>query len=252
MCARRSHHTEQHFKFAFYRRKLARLKKKLIALLSPFGTASETAQRAQQILQHALSHKAQVRAELAGLPAQQQETVLELIAQEIHPLLLAPARETKTALTARRRWQSEFGRSFILAVFVLLWFFVVPVPGLLVFTAGVYRFSVGLGTILLLVTGAIGFVLLAFWIGKLIQWLDRVGTGGRGLRRRAEKAYHALQPILATPDKLARPELASTFALFTDVQTYFDQRSYAYARRSLGLIERNLSSLSGAGESSTS
>ena len=234
----------QALKFALYRHKQRRLNAKLITLLSPFGTASETAQRTQRILQHALSHKAQVRAELAGLPAQQRETVLGLIEHEIHPLLIAPTRGAETTPTARRRWRSEFGRSFTLAVFILLWFFIVPVPGLLVFTAGAYRFSIGLGSILLLVTGAIGCVLLAFWIGKLIQWLDGLGTGGRGLRHRAEKAYHTLQSIVATPDKLSRPELASTFALFTDMQTYFDQRSYAYARRSLGMIERNLGHLS--------
>jgi hypothetical protein len=234
----------QALKFALYRHKLRRLNTKLITLLSPFGTASETARRTQQILEHALSHKAQVRAELAGLPAPQQETVLGLIEREIHPLLIAPARGAETTPTARRRWRSEFGRSFTLAVFILLWFFIVPVPGLLVFTAGAYRFSVGLGTILMLIVGTIGFVLIFFWIGKLIQWLDRIGTGGRGLRQRAENAYYALQSVLANPDKLSRPELASTFALFTDVQTYFDQRSYAYARRSLGLIERNLEHLS--------
>ena len=232
----------QALRFALYRHKLRRLKKKLLTQLSPFGTAIETARRTQQILQHALSHKAQVRAELAGLPAQQQEKVLGLIEHEIHPLLIAPTRGAETKLTSKRRWRSEFGRAFVLAVFILLWFFVVPVPGLLVFTAGAYRFSIGLGSILTLVIGTISFVLVAFWSGKLIQWLDQAGTR-RGLRHRTEKAYRAFQFILAMPDKLARPELASTFALFTDVQTYFDQRSYAYVRRSLGRIERNLSLL---------
>jgi len=85
-------------------------------------------------------------------------------------------------------------------------------------------------------------VLVAFWTGKLIQWLDLLGK--RGLKSRTEKAYTALHSILAsTPHKFVRPEVASTFALFTDLQTYLDQRSYAYARRSLGLIERNLREL---------
>jgi hypothetical protein len=235
----------QALKFVFYRRELARAKRKLAALLSSFGTAAaDSAKQAQRILQQALGPAAQVRTELSGLPAEQEDAVLKLVEQQIQPLLKAPVLGRETVLTGRSRWASEFGRSFALAIFVLLWFFIVPVPGLLVFTAGAYRFSLGLGTILWLVIGTIGLVLIAFWTGKLIQWLDHLGAGGRGLRPRAEKAYHALQSVLAAPDKLARPEVASTFALFTDLQTYLDQRSYAYARRSLELIERNLGLMS--------
>jgi hypothetical protein len=228
-------------KFAFYRRNLAGAKNKLIALLSSFGTASgDSAKQAQQILRQALSPAAQIQTEVAACPSAQQELVLNFVEEEIRPLLKAPVRGRETLLTARSRWASEFGRSFVLASFILLWFFVVPVPGLLVFTAGAYRFSLGLGTVLLLVIGIIAFVLVAFWTGKLIQWIDRVGIGGCGLRPRAQKAYLALRSALAQPEKLVSPEVASTFALFTDFQTYMDQRSYAYARRSLGLIERNL------------
>jgi hypothetical protein len=236
----------QALKFVFYRRNLARAKKKLSALLSPSGgPMADSAKQAQRILQQALGSAAAIRTEVAALSADRQDAVLKLVEQKIQPLLKAPVRGRETVPTVRRRWASEFGRSFALAIFVLLWFFIVPVPGLLVFTAGAYRFSLGLGTILLLVLGVIGFVLVAFWTGKLIQWLDRFGIGGRGLKLRAEKAYLALHSILARPEKLASPDVASTFALFTDLQTYMDQRSYAYARRSLGLIERNLSRLSG-------
>ncbi len=242
----------QALKFVLYRRKVSRLKHKLISLLSSLGSVDGAAQRAQRILQQALSPASLLRAELAVLPVQQQDEVLKLVEQEIHPLLLAPARETEVVPPAKHRWRSEFGRSFTLAVFILLWFFVVPVPGLLVFTAGPYRFSVGLGTILLLILGTVGAVLLAFWIGKLIQWLDSVGTGRRGLRHRTENAFRGLKSVLSKPEKLGCPELASSFALFTDVQTYFDQRSYAYARRSLGLIEQNLASLLASDERSTS
>ena len=231
----------QPLKYIFFRNNVRRVKNSLIQLLTSFGmTADQSVRLSSRILPQTLAGPTQVRNEMAALPADQQEAILQLVQERIQPLLKSPVQGRASVLTASRRWASEFGRSLTLALFVLLWFFIVPVPGLLAFTYDEYRFSLGVGTILLMVIGAIGLVLVAAWIGKFIQWLDRRGLGTRGLKRRLEDAYAAFHSNLATPGKLTAPAIASTFALFTDVQTYMDQRSYAYARRSLRLIEKDL------------
>ena len=134
-----------------------------------------------------------MEAELTALPESRREAVLKFVAQRVQPLLKHPTRGRELALTLRQSWAAEFGRSFTLAVFILLWIFIVPVPGLLVFTAGAYRFSVGLGTILTGIGGAVAFVLIAYWAGRLIQWFDRHGSGGRGVRHRAAQAGFAVR-----------------------------------------------------------
>jgi len=225
-------------KFVFFRSRLNRAKKELSRLLLDAGvTAEESGKRSSRILQQALASGDSFRGELAELPPDKHAGIVQFIEEQLRPLLKEPVHGKQTGGTRTSQWKSEFGRSLALALLVLLWFFIVPVPGLLVFTAGAYRFSLGLRTIFLLVVGCIGFVLLAFWVGKFIQWVDRRGIRQRGLSARLEIAYRAFHSSLATPGKLAAPDVASTFALLTDAQTYLEQRSYAYARRSLNQIE---------------
>jgi len=50
--------------------------------------------------------------------------------------------------------------------------------------------------------------------------------------------------LAGEPDRLTHVQTASLYALFTDAQTYLDQRGYAYARRTLGLIEQTLEAVS--------
>ncbi len=231
---------QQGMKFVFFRHRLRLAQKRLIQILdSPKTWPEENKSLAQRILQKACGDAALVEAEIAARPPAQREAVLQLVQHQIQPLLKSPL-PAKASLTPRTSWVSEFGRSLVLALFVLLWFFIVPVPGLLVFTYGDYRFSLGLSTILLMVIGAIAFVLLASWVGKFIQWMDRRGFHGGGLASRMEAAYRAFHSTLAVAGERSAAEIASVFALFTDFQTYMDQRSYAHARRSLESIEGNL------------
>src|SRR5207237_8447751 len=99
------------------------------------------------------------QAEGAALRHAQHEALLEIVRSRILPLLQGPLKGRAARLTLKSRWALEFSRSLTLALFVLLWFVTVPVPGLLVFTYGAYRFSVGLGAILFLLVGTIAFVL---------------------------------------------------------------------------------------------
>ena len=231
----------QGLKFALFRRKLRRTRNKLSQLLASAGIPEEErGKECQRIIQQASAGTTQMPSELAALPQDRREAIVNFVQQELQPLLKGPVQATETGLSTASRWRSEFSRALVLALFVLLWFFIVPVPGLLVFIADEYRFSLRLGTILLLVMGTIGFVLIASWMGRFIQWLDE-GMGRRALRPRIEKAYQTFQALALVGGKLRAIDVARTFALFTDLQTYMDQRSYAYARHCLALIERNLS-----------
>ena len=171
--------------------------------------------------------------------------ILNLVKERASPLLRKPVLDLPEGLSAWSRWLSEFNRAFVLALFVLVWFFIVPVPGLFVFTAGAYRISMEQGPIFAGVCCGIGAVLAGYWISRFVQWLDREGARGIALKPRAEKAYRSFESLLTLPNKLTQQEVSSLFALFTDLKTYLDQRSYGYARRTLGLVEEILSTAAG-------
>jgi hypothetical protein len=112
----------------------------------------------------------------------------------------------------------------------------VPVPGVLVFTAGSYRFSMNLASVVEIVAWIIALIILAAWGGRVVQWLDRAGPG-RNLKTRFTNALRKLRDVSSTPGELPPADVAHACALFTDVQTYLDQRSLAYARQSLTNVE---------------
>ena len=92
---------------------------------------------------------------------------------------------------------------------------------------------------LLIVLGVV-IVLVGSWIGQFIQWLDREGLRAAGLKQRLQSAYQTFQTAAASPGQLSAQEISSLYALLTDVKIYLDQKSYAYARRCLELIEAKL------------
>jgi hypothetical protein len=50
--------------------------------------------------------------------------------------------------------------------------------------------------------------------------------------------------LVREPRGLTAVQTAGLYALFTDVQTYLEQRGYAHARHTLALIEQKLTALS--------
>jgi hypothetical protein len=178
----------------------------------------------------------------AAVPTERHPEIQKLVEDKIGPHLQWPATDAGKSLLVRGRFLSEFSRSFLLSVLTLLWFFIVPIPGLLVLSAWDYRVSLSLSAVIWIVLGAVGFAILFSWIGRTVEWfLYRGITGRRGLRSRIDKAFRQFQALTKVPGALAVSEVSSLFALFTDAQTYVDQRSYAYARYSVELIERKLS-----------
>jgi hypothetical protein len=134
---------------------------------------------------------------------------------------------------------SDLSRSLVISLLVLIWFFVVPVPGLFVFRAEEYRLSISLAGILISLACIIGAILVSAWLGECIQWLDW-HRPGRGLKRRFQESWRRFHELTQSGEEFSTAETASVYALFTQAQTYLDQRSYAYVRQTLDLIQEKL------------
>jgi hypothetical protein len=145
---------------------------------------------------------------------------------------------------ASSRFHCELNRSFVLGLFTFVWFFIVPIPGLLVLTApGGYRTSVPLGSLIAFTGWLLGVVLAGWCISLLLEWLTTSALGRRGLPARIEAQYLRFRTLTCAPGRLTAAQTASLYALFTDAQTYLDQRGYALARQTLGLIQQKLDSV---------
>jgi len=128
-----------------------------------------------------------------------------------------------------------------MGLFTFIWFFVVPMPGLLVLTfPGDHRVWRLLSSVLLFGATALGVVFAAGLLSLALEWWEKHGVARRGLLASVEEEYRAFQAMASQPGKLTQVDTAYLYAMFTDVQTYFDQRSYAYARRTLGRIKQIL------------
>jgi hypothetical protein len=234
----------QGLRYLFYRRRLQRGVRKLQDLLTQAGfLPGDAGKLAQQLLPHTTAEPAKLTTELerAKIPATAHPSIIDLAQRRLSPLLRQPAVAAQQAPFAQNRWVSEFRRSGALASFVLAWFFIVPVPGLFVFTAGQYRFTLSLGTILSVVAVAVALAVAGAWAGVFIQWLHRRGLGQRGLSAKIEEVYRRFIARANATGQLAPADVAGHYAAFTDIQTYMEQRSYAYAQRLLTTVEHKLS-----------
>jgi hypothetical protein len=175
-----------------------------------------------------------------GINPAAQKPIIEFLETRIAPLLRQPVADVRTGRLANNRLVSEFSRSFVFSLLLLLWLFVVPVPGLFVFTAGDFRVSIGLWRTVAFVLALIGLGIIGSWLGRFIQWLDANGLGRASLKARVQRAFAHFQERLRSPETLPAHDASAIFALFTDIQTYLDQRSYAYARKLLCVIEARL------------
>jgi hypothetical protein len=185
--------------------------------------------------------KSKVLLRNVGLAPERTATVVDWIQNRIQPLLRRPTLDMRRGRWANSRFVCEFSRSFVLALFTFLWFFIVPMPGLLVFIApGDYRVTIPLNTLLAFSAGLLGAVLAAWCASLLLEWIDCHGLTGRGVMPRIAEQYRRFLNLLQTPDRLTPLQIASLYALFTDAQTYVDQRGFDRARHTLGLIQETL------------
>ncbi|MGO9203690.1 MAG: hypothetical protein ACLQM8_24485 [Limisphaerales bacterium] len=186
-----------------------------------------------------------------GLPP---EEVAKTVQERVLPLLKKPVADLEERSSSNLRFACEWRRSFVLGLFTFVWFFVVPVPGLLVFTApGGYRMSTLLSSVFAGTAVVLGGLLAAGLLSLALEWWERHGWFGTGLVASVAAHYRAFQSLARQPGKLAPVDTARFHAMFTDVQTYSDQRSYGYAWSSLRQIQKLLAAAGPAaapGESS--
>ena len=213
------------------------------------GLAMTEAQQLAQHLVYGLGgevEKARAALQKTSLPAERQTGVMRDLQERVLPFLKRPLADLQAQFFTNPRFICECRRSFVLGLFTFVWFFVVPVPGLLVFIVpGGYRIWTSLSSVLLFAATALGLVLAAGILSLVLEWWEKNRLIGQGLVASIEAQYRSFQSLATQPGKLAPVEAAHLYAMFTDVQTYFDQRSYAYARRALGRIRQTLKAAAG-------
>jgi hypothetical protein len=215
---------------------------RVAAAIAEGGVARHEARRLARHLAATMGgdvEKARAALAKTTLSSEQQSLVVEIIRGQLLPRLTAPVSRMSRPVTRAERFLSEWSRAFVLGLFVFIWFFLVPVPGMLVFTAFGGRISLSFGAVLG-ATAGLGLCVLVMGCASLIleAWEKRPWAPGN-LATRITRRHQAFLD-LERRGCLTPLQVAHLFALFTDVQTYFDQRSYAYARRTLQLIEAML------------
>ncbi len=182
--------------------------------------------------------KTRAALEKSGLGAEAQAAVLSRVELEVLPLLKRPMTDLEQKRWANPRLVCEWSRSFVLGLFTFVWFFVVPMPGLLVFRVpGGSRIAVAPGSVFQVALGVIGAVMAAYLVSLALDWGERRRFNGGGLAVRIQTQYQSFRSLAA---RLSPLQISRLYAMFTDVQTYFDQQSYAYARRTLKSIEETV------------
>ena len=235
-------------KYWGYARGLERDTTRLARRIAAGGmTDPEARQLAQHIVRGLSGDLEKTRAALqrTALTAEDQRAVAQRVQDKVLPRLKRPLADVQEGRFANNRFVSELSRSFVLGLFTFVWFFIVPIPGLLVFTApGGNRIMMPLARVLELAGGLAGVALLGYGASLLLEHRARHGFAGRGLWGRIEAQHRRFQLLAREPGRLTAAQLASLYALFTDVQTYVDQRGYAYARKTLDSIEQALNAVS--------
>jgi hypothetical protein len=127
-------------------------------------------------------------------------------------------------------------RSFTLSLFVLLWLFLVPVPGVFVVSAGDYHIYVGLRELGMVAGVALLLVMGTATSGWIVRMLERRGASGAALDGRLSR----LASVLGVPwmnGVASAREVARTCAELTELQMCMDQWAHVRARACLARVE---------------
>jgi hypothetical protein len=226
-------------KYFGYARRLASRQKTLAGLIERAGVATAEAQKlASNAVRAMQGDPAKMKAALASAKVEEskQPPVLAYCEKVLRPLLKKPALDVHGPAAATGRWKAEFARSFTLSLFTLIWFLLVPLPGLLVFSGLGYRLSIGLPELL----NAVSILLLVAVAGYAPTRIFERLTLRRRIQPRLQNFKTRLRNLVTRDGALSATEISTLFATFTDAVTYADQRAYAYASRTLDRAEELL------------
>jgi hypothetical protein len=231
-------------KYAPYPPRLRKLTRLLARQLADGGlSAGEARKMANRIVGELGADVERARFELWNTPLtdESKACVLKLIAESLQELLKEPVTDLWIDASARLRFISEWKRSFVLGLFTFMWFLVVPMPGLLVFKAfGGYRIWISPGTLFNLAVIVFGVVLASGIASLLLERWELFGFFRGGLVRSFTQQYQSFRSLAAQAGRLSPVQISYFYAMFTDTQTYLDQRSYAFAWRTLRRLEKAL------------
>ncbi len=230
-------------KHASFRWRLRATERRLQGRLATAGLAREPAADTASKLIGAGGDPARSTAILgeARVPEEHHAPCLALTREQVAPLLKSLTDCRPGPGLRGHPATSELARAFVLALFTFAWFGVVPVPGLLAFQApDDLQFSVPLTGLLCFLAGMLAAVFATLALGRGVEWWLVRGSGRLSLENRAQAAWRRFQDLTRAGGQLAAHQVSNTYGLFTELQTYVDQRSCAYAHRTLGSIERLL------------
>jgi hypothetical protein len=222
-----------------FRVRLAHLRSRLLHHLGAGGIPSESRGTLADTLFAQARNPKQVESVLEASPlaAGAQSQIAAWVAQRLAPALEAPKRPLPPQPPGMQRVLSEFRRTFCVGLLTFLWFLVVPVPGLFVFSAGPHRLSMTLTIIMLMVLAVVVLAITGHWTAEVLRHRRRCRGGAHSLDTRAVAAFGQLQEGWAETRRLSAAETARIAALFTDLMTYLDQKSDRYAADCLQRIE---------------
>jgi hypothetical protein len=231
-------------KYVGYRKRLAKIMVHMSGAMSEGGLpAAEARKLAERLLQGLGGDVEKSRLALQNSPLRPdtQALVLQIVRDKALPLLRKPITDLEPPLGPNPRFRSEWNRSFVLGLFTFVWFFVVPMPGLLVFIAPQgYRVSLSPASMLYFAAGLVVVVLVGGALSLFLDWWERKRSSDRGLVAQIQSRYRSFVYRAAQVGSLTPRQTSHLYAMFTDVQTFFDQRSYAYARTTLERIDHTL------------
>jgi hypothetical protein len=182
---------------------------------------------------------------VGGVPEKDWRGVMEQFHTRLAPLLDEPGSAWRGENGRSTRARCEFQRSLTLSLLTFVWFLFVPVPGLLVFNAGSYRFAFPVESFIAALVSVVIFVLAAAVAGRAVERVvRREGSGrGSGLSARIQRVYGAFRRRVALHGSLTHCQTSGGFALLSGIQTYWEQRSYEYVRCTLAKIEELVNSV---------
>jgi len=134
----------------------------------------------------------------SGLAADPQAAVVQLVQDQLLPLLRRPLSDLEPRRATNSRFVCELNRSFVLGLFTFLWFFIVPIPGLLVFTpTSGYRLMIPLTSVLAFASSFLGLALVGYCASAVaLRTSETAASASLG-------AVMRTSPVLQTRRKLS-------------------------------------------------